>query len=285
MTIQNQLVTQQQATNFSVVTMDGADLANVKEELDGLGSVSLDVIKTPTAGGLFFEIPGDDPENPETTKEIEGVIVFHHPMFSYWASDYAGADSNKQPDCISCDGKTGTDTHTGELFNCSDCPRNQFGSKGTAKLCRNMHRLYILQSGEPLPIVLNVPPSSLKAFKEFLTKRVIMRGRKLSSIITKISLKKSKNAAGIAYSQEVFVKTGDLTPEQVQQIAPLGELCKQIAMRAPDIQTDSADVTELDADPRAKNFQSQQTAVQQGDPRTAELKDKPIEFADVDLLK
>ena len=35
-------------------------------------------VKIPGGGSLQFEIPSDDPENPDYTKYIEGVILYNH---------------------------------------------------------------------------------------------------------------------------------------------------------------------------------------------------------------
>ena len=50
-------------------------LSEIAEEMDGLGDISFDSIKIPSGGGLAFEVPGDDPENPGIEKEICGVIL------------------------------------------------------------------------------------------------------------------------------------------------------------------------------------------------------------------
>jgi len=59
----------------------------IAEELDGIDNLRFDMVKTPTAGGLAFEIPGDDPENPDIAKEIVGIIVHHHKVKARPASN------------------------------------------------------------------------------------------------------------------------------------------------------------------------------------------------------
>ena len=48
------------------------------EDMDGL-QMSFPRIKIPAGGALTFEIPSDDPENPDYEKILEGVILFNHP--------------------------------------------------------------------------------------------------------------------------------------------------------------------------------------------------------------
>ena len=72
--------------------------------MDGLG-FTFERIKIPSGGGLAFELPGEDDDEPDLVKEIEGVIVFHHPVNAYWAEAYTG--QNNPPDCASTDGRYG----------------------------------------------------------------------------------------------------------------------------------------------------------------------------------
>ena len=56
--------------SFDLQTISG-DLAQaVAEEMDGLGSLPFDRVKIPSGGGLAFEVPGEDDENPESATEI-----------------------------------------------------------------------------------------------------------------------------------------------------------------------------------------------------------------------
>jgi hypothetical protein len=91
-----------------------------------------------------------------------------------------------------------------------------------------MEHLYILRSGAPLPIVLIVPPSSLKAWQEFLSKSVVLRGKRLNQILTKITLKKEQNADGIACSRYVLAKVDNLSPAEVEYVKPMAESLKEL---------------------------------------------------------
>ena len=41
-------------------------------------------MKIPSGGQLQFELPGEDPDNPDYTKYLEGVIVYSHNANAYW---------------------------------------------------------------------------------------------------------------------------------------------------------------------------------------------------------
>lgn len=187
------------------------------EEMDGL-QLSFPRIKIPSGGGLAFEVPGDDPENPDAEKEIVGVIVDHHPVNAYWQDKYSGA--NNPPDCASMDGKIGVD-QDGNRKPCNSCPMNEWGTAedGRGKACKNMHRVYILREGEMLPLLLTLPPTSLKNISDYLGLRIVSKGLRSYGVVSKVSLKKAQNAGGINYSQAVFSLAGKLASDQVKAMA------------------------------------------------------------------
>lgn len=178
----------------------------IAEELDGLGEIPFDRVKIPSGGGLAFEVPGDDPDSPDIAKELVGIVIDHHPVNAYWESKYDG--QNTPPSCSSLDGKTGINAETGEIHNCKVCPFNEFGSDGEGKACKNMHRLYILPENSPLPYILTLPPTSIKAWKEYLGKRIVVKGLRPHHVITKVTLKKQENKGGISYSSAQFTIVG-----------------------------------------------------------------------------
>lgn len=217
---------------FAIVPMSAELSQMLTEELDGMGQVPFDAVKIPSGGGLAFELSGDDPDNPETVQTLTGVIVHHHPVNVYWERDFDGAGG--LPDCSSPDGHHGFNAKTGEVLDCASCPYNQFGSgRGNSKACKNTHRVYLLRENEPLPILLTLPPTSLRAFKDYLAKRLIMKGKRSTDVITSIKLKKEKNADGITYSACTFSKAGDLTSDQIAAVKPVAAWVKGISARVP----------------------------------------------------
>ena len=137
--------------NFTLPTMIESDFSNedLSEDFDGL-QMSFQRVKIPAGGALQFEIPGDDPENPEYEKTLRGVIIYNHQAGAYWPEG-AEYDDNVAPLCSSVDGKLGIGTPGGA---CALCELNKFGTDGKGKACKNMRHLYILRSGEYIPILL-----------------------------------------------------------------------------------------------------------------------------------
>ena len=214
------------ATNFNLVTLTGDMAEAVAEEMDGLGTIPFDRVKIPSGGGLAFEIPGEEEDDAETAQELIGVILDHGPVNAYWANKFAGG--NEQPDCSSFDGKQGVDRITGEIKDCATCPYNQFGSDNAGKACKNVHRVYILREDNPVPLILSLPPTSLKYMRDYIGKRVILKGFRCWQVLTKITLKKEKSKDNITYSRAAFAFVDKLTPEQEKQAEAMRELVKNI---------------------------------------------------------
>lgn len=212
------------AADFNLITLTG-DLAEaVAEEMDGLGTIPFDRVKIPSGGGIAFELPGEEEDETESAQELVGVILDHNPVNAYWANKFAGG--NEQPDCSSFDGKQGVERATGEIRDCASCPYNQFRSDNAGKACKNVHRVFMLRENNPVPVILSLPPTSLKYMRDYIGKRVLLKGFRCWQVLTRITLKKEKSKDGIVYSRAAFAFVDKLTPEQEQQAAAMREMVK-----------------------------------------------------------
>jgi len=205
----------------------GVDLRDLfSEEMEGLRP-SFDRIKIPAGGGLAYEVPGDDPSNPDSAKEFKAVILFHHPIHSYYMDKFTGG--NNPPDCGSMDGKIGVDAMTGECKDCSNCPYAKFGSgENGGMACKQKRRVYLLRENEILPVILTIPTGSLKEFTKYVT-RLLQKGKKTNSVVTKFTLKRAQNSTGINFSQVVCSVDRVLTPEEQKNILAMTEQVKAFA--------------------------------------------------------
>lgn len=183
------------------------------EDMDGL-SMSFTRIKIPSGGGIIFEIPTDDPDNPDSATTLEGIILHHHAHCAYWPE--SNDDEDNKPLCSSLDGKVGIGEPGGV---CATCQLNTFGtaSKGAGKACKNMRVIYLLRSGEYLPVQINLPPTSIKPFKEFYTKAFALRRRAPYGSIVRIGLKQDNNGKD-DYSVATFRRVADFSGEKLQQV-------------------------------------------------------------------
>ncbi len=110
---------------FMLPTMIEGDFSaeELAEDADGL-QMSFQRVKIPAGGTLQFEMPSDDPDNPDYEKNLVGVILHNHATCAYWpaGSEY---DDDTTPLCSSVDGKVGIGTPGGA---CAACVMNRFGS-------------------------------------------------------------------------------------------------------------------------------------------------------------
>ena len=182
---------------------------DLADDMDGL-QMTMQRVKIPGGGNLQFEIRGDDPDNPDYERKLVGVILYHHLANAYWpeGSEY---DDNVPPFCQSFDGKQGYGEPGGV---CAACAFNQFGStaKGSGKACKNMRQIYLLRSGEYLPLQLSLPPTSLRPFNDFMNLAFVARRRPSYSAIVEIGLKRAESG-GYTYSVATFRKVRDLEGE------------------------------------------------------------------------
>jgi hypothetical protein len=213
-------------SNYAITVNNAIEaFQNASEELAGL-PIKFQRIQIPSGGGLAFEVPSDNPDNPDTVKEIKGVILYHHPVHAYYTSEYTGG--NNPPDCGSINGVHGVNRVTGEITQCEFCENFQFGSgKDGGKACKQKRRLYILREGELLPTVITIPTGSLTLFSNYVMSLV---NKNLSSngVVTRFTLKKATNKNGIVYSQVVFAADKMLKADEKAAIKKMAEQIKNI---------------------------------------------------------
>ena len=197
--------------NFILPTALDSDFSSedLADDMDGL-QMTMQRVKIPGGGNLQFEIRSDDPDNPDYERKLVGVILYHHLANAYWpeGSEY---DDNVPPFCQSFDGKQGYGEPGGV---CAACAFNQFGStaNGSGKACKNMRQIYLLRSGEYLPLQLSLPPTSLRPFNDFMNLAFVARRRPSYSAIVEIGLKRAESG-GYTYSVATFRKVRDLEGE------------------------------------------------------------------------
>ena len=193
MSIQNnELMTTATRSNFLLpqaveTTFTAEELA---EDMDGI-QLNFQQVKVPAGGALQYEIPTEDPDNPDYSRYLEGVILFHHPSNAYWPETEDGEDDdNAPPQCQALDGKLGHGSPGGL---CASCGYNRFGTRGKGKACKNMHMVYLLRSGEFMPLQISLPPTSIRPFNEFVSRAFMLRRRGICSAVVQLGLKKMNN--------------------------------------------------------------------------------------------
>lgn len=220
---QNTAITTQE--DFLLPDMATGDFTaeDLADDLDGI-QMNIPRIKIPGGGTIQFEIPTDDPANPDYTKVLEGVILFHHLNNAYWeeGNEY---DESTPPLCTSLDGRVGTGEPGGI---CAACALNEYGTapEGRGKACKNMRTLYLLCSGEYMPYQISLPPTSLKPFNDFLNQAFLLRRRASFGSVIQITLKKVSNGSN-DYSVAVFRRVYDFEGEKLAEVRRYADSFKQ----------------------------------------------------------
>lgn len=186
---------------------------------------ALDRITVPAGGNLAWTVPTSDGERP--AEAIEAVVIHRKSTRAYWATEFSG---NTPPDCVSDDaeighGRYGVSSAENPLGFCAACPMGQWDShpKGTGgQACKLTQRLFVLQPGDVLPLVINVPPSSLKAWRAYVM-RLIKERKGIKRVLTRFTLVKEKSAANVVYSQIAFKAARELTADEAATVARYAE--------------------------------------------------------------
>ena len=232
---------------------DGFTKEELAQDIEGL-QLGFQLVKIPSGGQLQFELTGEDPDNPDYARYLEGVILYSHNANAYWIAG-KGEDDNTPPDCQSTDGKIGY-SHPGGL--CADCPYNRFGSdtKGTgkSKACKNQRIIYLLRSGEVMPIQLSLSPTSLRPYSDFINAAFVARRRGVCGSVVQIGLKKRSNGKD-DYSVATFKRLYDFTGEELAQVRAYANSFKEqiemiLAQRAENIETEAGNGVEMERPPR-----------------------------------
>lgn len=167
-------MTANEPLDFVLPEMGDADFSSeeLAEDRDGF-TMSFPRIKIPAGGVLQFELPTGDPQHPDYSPTLTGVILFNHASCAYWPEGDEYSD-DVPPLCSSVDGKQGYGEPGGV---CETCALSQFGSaaNGRGKACKNMRVLYLLRSGEFMPLAINLSPTSISPFREFLNQGFVFR--------------------------------------------------------------------------------------------------------------
>lgn len=197
---------------FLILQNPESAIEALKSNLEGeaLSPMDLDRVVIPAGGGTQWTIPTLDGE--ESTPAIVGVIVGVQNCRAYWAEAFGGAGT--PPDCVSEDGVTGIGNPSGR---CQVCKLAEFGSdaRGKGQACKQIKRLFLLRPDSMLPLVVTLPPTSIRPATRYLL-RLAGNGLKYQAVVTKIILEKEKNNEGIAYSKAVLGLAGKLDPGQTK---------------------------------------------------------------------
>ena len=177
-----------------------------------------DELKIPAGGAQNWAIE-DETGEEKTAKTIDGILVATQRVRAYYAEGFSG--ESKPPDCYSPNASDGIGAPGGT---CADCPFSQWGSavneKGEAsggQACSERRHCLILLPDSVLPMFLDVPPTSVKAIKQYGF-RLGGKGVRTNAVLTQFGLEKGKSGS-FEYSKLTLKNLGPLPPELAARIA------------------------------------------------------------------
>lgn len=207
---------------FAVTPYTGSDYLMPGEKLN-IGDLYR--FKTPSGtSGAFWQMPDGNP-----TKALTAVILHASRSRTYWVTSMEEGGGDSPPDCSSNDGINGDglygamagEDNTPVMSNanpsgkCETCPMAQYGSgRGDAQACREGVRLLLLLSNDPLPTMLNLPPSSLNSFRNYRLHVLQPLGIRPHTTTTVLTLVPAKSKGGVNYYEVHFDLGEALTPDQ-----------------------------------------------------------------------
>jgi hypothetical protein len=182
---------------------------------EGFTLSDLDRITVPSGGGAAWEIPTLDGD--VSVREFHGVILAAQDVRRYYQMSVEQSDGSAPPDCSSANSRVGIGTPGGD---CALCPLSQFGSdaRGVGQACKAYKMLIVLPPDEIKPIILSIPPTSIKAARKYLL-NLASRAVGFAEVVSSFALTKVKSGNGVAYSQVVPTMVRRLSDQEISAVA------------------------------------------------------------------
>lgn len=203
------------------------------------GDLELGRIKLASSGLPVFEVVEPGSDDSDTPKTIDAVILFAQKQNVRWPAD-SNTVGGQLPECRSNDGITGYD-QAGMALDCASCPMNQFGSAPNGgKACKNTVVLYLIRPADGdrpadlLPLKMVLPATSIRSFNNYRL-MLATRGAKMPGVLTRLSVNKAQNKAGVAYGEAAFKLAGKLPEDQAVVMNNYAETFKAQMMPKPGV--------------------------------------------------
>lgn len=202
----------------------GVEMLRTHLRENEISEFDLGRVKVPTGGATQWQVP--TLEGYDTRETLQGVIVLSKNSRSYWETPYEEGEGNDPPDCSSNDAIRATkandeidipaqrEEESGMLL-CDTCAYSEWGSShagGRGQACRMTRQLFLMVPEKMLPLVLSLPPTSLKPASSYFL-GLIDYGIEAKQVITEIGLERI--AGPPAFSKATFRMAGRLDPDQV----------------------------------------------------------------------
>jgi len=185
-------------TGLQQMTSDKVMYA-IQSNLEKESITPFDLVKlsVPPGGITSWQFPDDEAESGfKSIDVIDGVLLDYKAVKAYWEHSFDEGGGGTPPDCSSNDNIHGIGTVGGDPPGslCDHCALNQFGSAGEGrkgKACKEMRLLFLLPKKAVTPLVIGLPPTSLKGFRQYLMR--LSSGEKpcaYNEVVTKFKLRR-----------------------------------------------------------------------------------------------
>ena len=213
------------AKDFAIMQSDGKALQkNLQDNFGAVGfsAFDLDRITIPTGGGTAWQV--GTLEGPQMVQAIEGIIIHRRDGRLYWAQSVEAGGMGNPPDCVSDDACQGIGMPGGP---CVKCPLALFGSDpkdGVGQACKHVMQLFFLRKNDLLPVVVSLPPTSLKPMRNYLM-RLTSHTPSLAyyEAVTKLELEQDTNRTGIKYAKVKPSYVGQVTGDDLKKLLAIRE--------------------------------------------------------------
>ncbi len=203
---------------YAIIVRDPADLREVVEANVGsngnLTSFDLDRVRIPTGGALQWTVPTLDGE--QITKELRGIIVHWRDGRVFYEHAFGDGPAGP-PDCVSNDGVQGTGNPGGLCKRCRYAQWESDPKGGRGQACKQVRLLFVCQEKGILPVVLPLPPTSLKNAKGYFL-RLAGESIPFYAVETRIDLEQAQNAGGIKYAKVRLNMARRLDKEELARV-------------------------------------------------------------------
>jgi hypothetical protein len=205
------------------------ELIEAIESNADIGLRDLPRLKIPRGGSTVWEVRTG--EGVEAEKHLDVVLLaVYAKQRAWWAHDVSDGDLTP-PDCSSIDGLNGIGNNRLDLapegageHDCITCTNSAWGSSrkgGRGKDCSEFAIALVLHSRNFLPTWLKIPPTSLKAMKQYSLDLMNLR-QKSTDVLTRIKAK-AVGDGQIQYAVLEFAVAARLSAEESARSRRLAE--------------------------------------------------------------
>jgi hypothetical protein len=237
--VSNEIAVVKQGT-YAIASQGAAGADFIRSAFEqGASALTFDRTSVPSGGGTAWTVPSLSGD--QSAQAIEGVIaVMQGRQRAWWRQGLDEGGGSLPPSCSSTNGIVGMGDNTldgtsdASTHECAKCSWSAYGSArkgGAGKDCKEFARLFLFRPSSRMPLVVTVPPTSLKEIQRYAM-RLLDAGFQTHEVVTRLKLVTEKNSGGIRYSKIAFEFVGALPEAEREAMKSIAaEVRSGLAMR------------------------------------------------------